>query len=65
MLAMHFFGAPAICDMIQSNLEHFDPGTINPCDACGIAIDMGNGFGSKNEGKIRLGRVMSKPGFRA
>ncbi len=49
MLAVDLLGSPAVRYMIQSDFDNFDPRAINPCDAGGVAVDVGNRFYGKHE----------------
>src|SRR5881628_3319619 len=40
MLEMDFFGAPAVCDLVHGNLDHFGCGFIDPGNAALVEPDM-------------------------
>src|ERR1700685_3166447 len=60
---MDFLGAPAIGQMIQSHFHHFNAGAVNPRDASGIAVDVGNGFSCQHGRKVEGWAVRVKARF--
>jgi len=41
----HLFGAPPVGQMVQRDLDHLDPGIVDPRDASGIEVNVGDWLG--------------------